>query len=82
MLKWAGFVPVTRCVRPDELSATVRCHYLRDGRANFCFSVKRAEYFLPAGILLKALLEVSDREIFDHLVAAVPQDPGALSLAE
>jgi hypothetical protein len=47
-----------RCVRPDQSSATVRCHYLTDGTVNFAFTMRRAEYFIPAGILLKCFLEV------------------------
>lgn len=47
-----------RCVRPDHSSATVRCHYLTDGTVNFAFTMRRAEYFIPAGILLKCFLEV------------------------
>lgn len=33
-----------------------------------CF---QAEYFIPAGILLKCFLEVSDRELYDKLVQSV-----------
>ncbi len=29
-----------RCVRPDQSSATVRCHYLTDGTVNFAFTVQ------------------------------------------
>ena len=29
-----------------------------------------AEYFIPAGILLKCFLEVSDKEIYEKLVAS------------
>eukprot|EP00983_Pelagomonas_calceolata_P077943 1154081-Pelagomonas_calceolata.AAC.3 len=49
------------CVRPDQSSATVRCHYLTDGTVNFAFTMRRAEYFIPAGILLKCFLEVRER---------------------
>lgn len=58
-----------RCVRPDETSATVRCHYLTDGTANFAFTVRRQEFFVPVGILLKCFLEVSDRELSEKLMA-------------
>jgi DNA-directed RNA polymerase I subunit RPA2 len=47
-----------RCVRPDQSSATVRCHYLTDGTVNFALTMRRAEYFVPAGVLLKCFLEV------------------------
>lgn len=66
----------SRCVRRDETSATVRCHYLRDGTASFAFTIARAEYFVPVGVLLKCFLEVSDRELYTRLIALIPQDPG------
>lgn len=69
-----------RCVRADETSATVRCHYLRDGLAKFAFTIGRAEFFIPVGILLKCFLEASDRELFGRLLATVPQEQGKLHL--
>ena len=62
----------SRCVRAAEQSATVRCHYLTDGTVNFAFTIRRAEYFIPAGILLKCFLEVSDRELYEKLVQPAP----------
>ncbi len=72
--------PVCRCVRPDETSATVRCHYLTDGSVNFAFAIRRSEYFIPVGVLLKCFAEVSDRELFGYLTASAPQDVGVFSL--
>lgn len=51
------------CVRPDQSSATVRCHYLTDGAVNFAFTMRRAEYFIPAGLLLKCFLEVGRSDV-------------------
>jgi hypothetical protein len=45
---------------------------LVDGCANFAFTIRRAEYFIPAGVLLKCFMETSDREIYDKLIAAAP----------
>jgi len=59
-----------RCVRPDESSSTTRCHYLNDGTAVFAVTIRRAEYFIPAGILLKCFLEVSDEEIYNKLISS------------
>ena len=50
----------------------MRCHYLTDGTVNFAFTIRRAEYFIPAGVLLLCFLEVSHRELFDKLVKAAP----------
>lgn len=65
-----------RCVRPDQSSATVRCHYLTDGTVNFAFTMRRAEYFIPVGILLKCLIETSDREIYDKIMAGASHGSG------
>ena len=65
-----------RCVRADESSLTNRCHYLTDGTAVFAITIRRAEYFIPAGILLKCFLEVSDKEIYDKLVGSAGQEGG------
>ena len=65
-----------RCVRPDESSLTNRCHYLADGTAVFAVTIRRAEYFIPAGILLKCFLEVSDKEIYAKLVGSAPSEGG------
>ncbi|CAL5224064.1 g6689 [Coccomyxa viridis] len=70
-----------RCVRPDDTSATVRCHYLKDGTAKFAFTIGRAEYFIPVGILLKCFMEVSDKELFGKLLATIPHKHGAVDNA-
>jgi DNA-directed RNA polymerase I subunit RPA2 len=54
---WATMI---RCVRPDQSSATVRLHYLADGGVNFAFTMRKAEYFIPVGVLLKCFMEVRD----------------------
>ncbi|GIL75864.1 hypothetical protein Vretimale_5574 [Volvox reticuliferus] len=80
---YTDLATLIRCVRPDHQSATVRCHYLTDGTVNFAFTMRRAEYFIPAGILLKCFLEVSDRELYAKLVAGAPPGTGAAAfLAE
>ncbi|EFN59491.1 hypothetical protein CHLNCDRAFT_138110, partial [Chlorella variabilis] len=65
-----------RCVRQDESSLTNRCHYLADGSCVFALTIRRAEYFIPAGIVLKCFLEVSDRELYGKLVGSVAAGSG------
>ena len=57
-----------RCVRIDERSDSVRCHYLTDGTVTVALTIRRSEFFIPAALLLKCFVEVTDREIFDKLV--------------
>jgi DNA-directed RNA polymerase I subunit RPA2 len=58
-----------RCVKPDQSSKTVTLHYLHNGSINLRFSYRKQEYFIPVVLLLKALVDVSDREIYDAIVA-------------
>jgi DNA-directed RNA polymerase beta subunit len=62
----ANYTPwatVIRCVRPDQSSATVRLHYLADGGVNFAFTMRKAEYFIPVGLLLKCFVEVRAKRV-------------------
>jgi hypothetical protein len=45
------------CEEPDQSSATVRLHYLKDGNVNLRAHHRRAEYFIPVAFLLKAFAE-------------------------
>jgi DNA-directed RNA polymerase I subunit RPA2 len=57
-----------RCVRPDQTSQTNTVHYLQDGNCMLRFSWQKNEYLVPVMMILKALVECSDRDIFEALV--------------
>ena len=59
-----------RCGRPDLTSITLTLHYLNDGSVTVRFMMEKAEYFIPLVMLLKALCEVTDREIYEYAVGA------------
>ncbi|KAF2088564.1 beta and beta-prime subunits of DNA dependent RNA-polymerase [Saccharata proteae CBS 121410] len=59
-----------RSVRPDQTSQTNVLHYLNDGNVTFRFSWRKNEYLIPVMMILKALVETNDREIFESLVGA------------
>ncbi|KAE9973647.1 DNA-directed RNA polymerase I subunit RPA2 [Venturia inaequalis] len=59
-----------RSVRPDQTSQTNVLHYLSDGNVTFRFSWRKSEYLIPVVMILKALVETNDREIFEGLVGA------------
>jgi DNA-directed RNA polymerase I subunit RPA2 len=68
-----GYTPfgiLIRSMRPDQTSQTNALHYLSDGNVNFRFSWRKAEYLVPVMMVLKALVETNDREIFEGLVGA------------
>lgn len=56
-----------RSVRPDQTSQTNVLHYLNDGNVTFRFSWRKNEYLVPVMMILKALVETNDREIFEGL---------------
>jgi DNA-directed RNA polymerase I subunit RPA2 len=57
-----------RSVRPDQTSQTNVLHYLSDGNVTFRFSWRKNEYLVPVMMILKALVETNDREIFEGIV--------------
>lgn len=59
---------IIRCLRPDETSQTNVLHYLNDGNVTFRFSWRKNEYLVPVLMIMKALVETNDREIFEGLV--------------
>jgi len=60
-----------RSVRPDQTSQTNTLHYLTDGNVNFRFSWRKNEYLVPVMMILNALVETNDREIFEAIVGDV-----------
>lgn len=57
-----------RSVRPDQTSQSNYLHYLEDGNITFRFSWQKNEYLVPVMLVLKALVETNDREIFENIV--------------
>lgn len=59
-----------RCQRADLSTGTIHMHLLKSGGISVRFLCKMNEYFVPAGLLLRALLpaETSYREIFELIV--------------
>ncbi|BFZ64987.1 DNA-directed RNA polymerase I subunit rpa2 [Saitoella coloradoensis] len=59
-----------RCVRPDQSSQGNTLHYLNDGNAMLRISWRKNEYLVPIMMVLKALVDTNDKEIFDGIVGA------------
>ncbi|KAL7753220.1 hypothetical protein RI367_000995 [Sorochytrium milnesiophthora] len=57
-----------RCVRPDQTSQSNTLHYLTDGSCMFRFAYRKQEFLIPAMLILRALVNVSDKQIFDAIV--------------
>ncbi|XP_020237492.1 DNA-directed RNA polymerase I subunit 2 [Cajanus cajan] len=60
---------VIRCVRADQSSLSIKLYYLRNGSARLGFWLRGREYLLPVGIVLKALIDTTDREIYVNLTS-------------
>lgn len=57
-----------RCVRPDETSITNTIHLLRDGNIIMRFAWRKREYMVPVMMIFKALIDTSDKEVFEAIV--------------
>lgn len=57
-----------RSTRLDQTSQSNVLHYLNDGNVTFRFSWRKNEYLVPVVMILKALIETNDKEIFDGIV--------------
>ncbi|XP_076896667.1 DNA-directed RNA polymerase I subunit 2-like, partial [Bidens hawaiensis] len=60
---------VIRCVREDQSAVTLNLYYLSNGSARVGFRIRGRENLLPIGLVLKALIETSDQEIFLSLTS-------------
>ncbi|KAJ4969689.1 hypothetical protein NE237_002788 [Protea cynaroides] len=56
-----------RCVRVDQSAVTVKLYYLQNGSARLGFWIRGREYLLPVGVVLKALIDTYDHEIYVSL---------------
>ncbi|KAL2514232.1 nuclear RNA polymerase A2 [Forsythia ovata] len=56
-----------RCVRQDQSAVTIKLYYLNNGSARLGFWIQGREYLLPVGIILKALADTTDHEIYVSL---------------
>lgn len=63
-----------RCVRPDQSTASVTLHYLKDGNCVLRFTIRKAEYYVPAILLLRAFKDTNDRQLYERLTRCDDQD--------
>ena len=69
--EYSKFGMQIRSVRPDQTSQTNVLHYLNDGNVTFRFSWRKNEYLVPVMMILKALVETNDREIFEGIIGTM-----------
>ncbi|KAK9741909.1 hypothetical protein RND81_03G137100 [Saponaria officinalis] len=61
---------VIRCVGEDQSSVTVKLYYLNNGSARLGFWIRGREFLLPVGVVLKALIDTTDHELYVALTCA------------
>ena len=71
---YTKFATQMRCMRDDMTTQTLTLHYRKDGTCWIRFSILKNEYLLPMFLMLKALQEISDQELFERLTDGMPED--------
>jgi DNA-directed RNA polymerase I subunit RPA2 len=66
---YSNFGIQIRCARRDQTTLTNVLHYLTDGNVMFRFSWRKTEYLIPVMMILNALVETTDKAIFDGITA-------------
>jgi DNA-directed RNA polymerase I subunit RPA2 len=56
-----------RCVKPDQSAITITLHYVTNGGVMLRFAVLKQEFLIPIVLILRALRETTDSELFDKL---------------
>lgn len=57
-----------RCVREDMFARTFTLHYIADGNIHLRLLYKKQEFLIPLIVILKALGDFNDREIYTRLL--------------
>ncbi|KAM3323354.1 DNA-directed RNA polymerase I subunit 2 [Capsicum chacoense] len=65
---------VIRCVREDQSAVSLKLYYLNNGSARLGFWIQGREYLLPVGIILKALVDTTDHEIYVNLTCCYNEE--------
>ncbi|RUS91554.1 hypothetical protein EGW08_000669 [Elysia chlorotica] len=63
-----------RCVREDQTSVNLTLHYLNNGTAKLSFGINKQVFFIPIALILKGLLDVSDKYIYDEMTRGREDD--------
>ncbi|KAL6124662.1 hypothetical protein ACLB2K_077174 [Fragaria x ananassa] len=63
---------VIRCARDDQSSVTVKLYYLQNGSARLGVWIQGKEFLLPVGLILKALVDTPDNELYASLTCCYP----------
>ncbi|VDO10449.1 unnamed protein product, partial [Rodentolepis nana] len=59
---------IMRCVREDENGAPVMLHWVTNGEPVLAFTVENEQVFVPVSILLRALVDKTDFEVYEDII--------------
>lgn len=57
-----------RCVRNDQSIVNITLHYLNTGSVVVSFGYNKEIFFIPLLLVLRALIDTSDQQVYDELV--------------
>nr|VZI42136.1 unnamed protein product [Spirometra erinaceieuropaei] len=61
------FAIIMRCVREDETSSPLMLHWLMNGEPFLAFTVDREQFFVPISLILRALMDKTELEIYEDI---------------
>ncbi|XP_015771434.1 PREDICTED: DNA-directed RNA polymerase I subunit RPA2-like [Acropora digitifera] len=64
-----------RCVRKDQTAVNMTLHYLSDGNIMTSINYRKEIFFVPLIFILKALVNITDQQIYCDLVAGEENNP-------
>ena len=65
---FTGHMVQIKCVRDDLYSKTISLYYVNDGNISIGIIHRKQEFLIPVIIILKALVETTDVQIYNKLV--------------
>ncbi|XP_077440050.1 DNA-directed RNA polymerase I subunit RPA2 [Vanacampus margaritifer] len=63
-----------RCVKEEHTAVNMNLHYMDNGTIMLNFIYQKELFFLPLGFALKALVDLSDAEIFSELIKGTEEN--------
>jgi len=66
---YSHFGVMIRSVRLDQTAQTITLNYVNDGNCNIRIILSRQEFIIPVVVLLKALVDTNDKEIFQKVLS-------------
>ena len=73
---------IMRCVREDQHAVSVTLYGMTAGGATLGFRLRKQEFFIPAGVMLRALTDDADQELFGRMVDGCMAREGGMAAGQ